>query len=234
MPPNDSPTPAAVVAPAVLPDGNHEYSSPGRGRRTNWDKVTVYRKNGVIVVSYTTSTTVDQWVRQANGAMQLSPQGASQVCDITMSALLTPVGYSFTVVQGFQRQITFANFNGTKVTEGGFRGRPSGADLIPPSTAWVTFSVSDFGSYFALPVELRNFTSGSVSAFDLDYTRPVLYSVDRPADLARPDGVPAADLPLHLASGKFEITEWYDPVSFMPDIITTKPGTTYKRKVDQE
>ena len=192
--------------------------------------VTVYRKGAAIIVSYSTSVATQVY----QGAAGFQTQVEGLVSDIYLGGLtLAPVSYDYTYKLGFQRNLDYVMFSGdTAQRYGGGIHSHKPQQFMPPSTAWLAFSTTDTGAMLTLPAQMKSCDCTAVTAMDLDNDQYQLYNVARTTDAPVPDNVPATDLALVVSNDKFNIVEWYDPASLVPDaIIVRKTLLKLKRDV---
>ena len=210
-----TPPPAIIVpaspatSPSVLPDGDVLYLSAGRHGRTDVTKVTIYRKDAVVVVA---CNNLDTWLSGLD---------------------FKPIMYALNYQSGFFHLEEGVRFTQDSVITFGGQGQPvthKPQPFLAPSTAWALVNNVDLGAVVALPAQLQNCGCTNVTGVDYFNAKLELFHVAHETDLPRPATVPENDLVMTLTNARASVTEWYDPQTLIPDGIIQKPGITYTRQ----
>lgn len=216
-------TPPATVG-APLPDGDYTYTLPGT---TTGVTVTISRKGDAIVVAWSGKRSAFI-PADASVQVQYPDPSVTVSSETTLGSALAISSYSYTWKQGLVRSAPYTfYFNGSQAKTNRLK---QALEALEPSTSWIGLSPYDPGALVALPAQVRGCNCVMATAADIDNSRRAFYFISTNANGATPPGVPSGDLPLEIHCDAYQVIEWYDAKTMVPDYIHVNPGMTFVRQ----
>lgn len=196
----------AAAAPAVrIPaDGTYTYAGAHAGQTFGHTRVTVSHDANVVTIAEDGSGAVGGTAGTATATLTLA------IAD------LSPTSYVSKLAQGDDVTQSNVAFSGNTATLTG-GGDPQTFTLADGTTHFALADGALLSGFVALPAQLAAWNGSPATLLIPIYEQAIPLTIST-APEARPANVPAKDLSI-TASVPVDVTEWYDPVTLIPDEI---------------
>lgn len=196
----------AAAAPAAKPpaDGTYTYAAAHAGQTFGHTLVTVSHDVTAVTI-----------VENGNGAIN-GTTGTAQATLVLAAADLSPTSYTSKLAQGSDVTQSNVAFSGGTATLTG-AGDPQTFTLADGTTHFALADGALLSGFVALPAQLAAWNGSSATLLIPIYEQAIPLALGA-SPTARPAGVPAGDRAI-TASVPVEVTEWYDPVTMIPEEI---------------
>ncbi|MDE2483022.1 MAG: hypothetical protein KGN02_12635 [bacterium] len=205
---------AAAPQPALAP-GTYTYSASFGGQNVGTSTIVV-KANGA-------TTELDE---RMSGSFQGT--AASGTATLVLGSDLAPVRYDLMGTVGGLPTHSSTTISGDGATETAGKGHNVYYQLNAGSAHFVVVDLGSFAGFLPLAAQMKAWSDAPVTAIVPSFQRSLAVAPIPSATPQRPANVPAADLSLSFG-GDAPLTIWYDPATFVPDVIETAQGITVTR-----